>query len=95
MEISANKGYTNIVQILLEHLNAKDTEEYLRESLSSAAVHGRFATVKALLDEHAYLKLRRILWQKLWEANGLLVALSILFGKTFLPIMLGLVSESF
>lgn len=76
LEISASKGYTNIVQILLEHLNAKNPEEYLREALSSAAVHGRSATVKALLDGHQNVEVKEKLMAKVvgssWVTSGVI-----------------------
>jgi hypothetical protein len=79
LEISANKGYTDIVQILLEHLNAKNPKEYLREALSSAAVHGRFATVKALLNGHENIEVKEKLMAKVvgsnWVTSGVIYLL--------------------
>jgi Ankyrin repeats (3 copies) len=69
LEIAANKGYTDIVRLLLKHLDAKDAEDYLREALSSAAVHGSFDTVRTLLAEHDNVQVKEKLLAKVVKSN--------------------------
>jgi hypothetical protein len=65
LEIAANKGYADIVRLLLKHLDAKDSKDYLREALSSAAVHGSPDTVRALLAKHDNVQVKRNFWLRL------------------------------
>ncbi|KAE9369237.1 ankyrin [Stipitochalara longipes BDJ] len=74
LEVAAIRNYTDVVQILLKNLDAKEAQNYLQEAMQSAAIYGSFDTVKALLDENPNIQIKGKLLAKVvrssWVSGG-------------------------